>query len=392
MAALTNDLGILRVTTVPDGLVCLQPRASAVFYPGGLVAHRRGSNLAEVPLAASPRTDLVIVGKFVGNKKFTASSTADAGGGAVDDLGNPESVTIAPGVLESFDNSSGADEIKATDLDAPVYAVDNNTMSLTSQSGTLSFAGFFDGLDDDGRVRVRMNQGDRNFSSIFSPGESTPGFTSNGSARLVATNLAAGAFSGGVFTATANGALATQDGVAPAVGDVLVLPPGTLTTLVVSAANSGPYEVTSLGAAGSKVVLTRPANFQHGDTITPWTSIAVGGEGTSYKNTRWIAKPATAAKVVGTDDPLMFPEQMIVALTCASGTASTALIPLRAAGLFAVVVTFTGGSPAASVTNIVASTQTPGGIGTASIVIQEQAHLGTLVNTGSATATVLVRQ
>ena len=85
------------------------------------------------------------------------------------------------------------------------------------------------------------------------------------------------------------------DGVAPAVGDVLVLPPGTLTTLVVSAANSGPYEVTSLGAAGSKVVLTRPANYQHGDTITSGTAIQVGGEGTSYANTRWIAKPATAA-------------------------------------------------------------------------------------------------
>jgi hypothetical protein len=118
----------------------------------------------------------------------------------------------------------------------------------------------------------------------------------------------------------------------------------------------------------------------------------VGGEGTNYKNTSWIAKPATASKVVGTDDPLMFPAEMIIPLTCSSGTATTALCPLRGAGLFWVGVSFTGGSPAVSVTNIVASTQTPGGIGTASIVIQEQAHLGTLVNTGSATATVIVRQ
>jgi hypothetical protein len=40
----------------------------------------------------------------------------------------------------------------------------------------------------------------------------------------------------------------------------------------------------------------------------------------------------------------------------------------------------------------VPSTQTPGGIGTASIVVQEQSVLGTLVNTGSATCNLIVRQ
>jgi hypothetical protein len=392
MTALSNDLGILRNTTIPDGLDCLQPRASAVFRPGAIVAHRRGSNLAEVALAASPRTDLIVVGRFVGQTKFTASSTADSDGGAVDADGNPESVTIAAGIIGSLDNSAGANEIGAEHVDLPVFLVNDNTVSLTDQSGTLSFAGFFHGFDDAGKLCVRMNETDRAFAGIFSPSGGGDGLTSNGSARLVATNLAAGAFSGGVFTATANGALATQDGVAPDVGNILVLPPGTLTTLVVSAADSGPYEVTSLGAAGAKVVLTRPANYQHGDTIVSGTAIQVGGEGTTYKNTRWIAKPATAAKVVGTDDPLMFPEQMIVAKTLASGTGSITTIPLRAAGLFFVGVDFTGGTPAATTTSLQASTQTPGGLGTASIVIQEQSVLGTLVATGTATCNVIVRQ
>ena len=392
MTAITNTLGLSREVTLTDGKTCLQPRISVAFYPGGIVAHRRGSNLAEVPIAASPRTDLIVVGKYVGQQLFTSSSSADSAGGALDVNGNPQSVTIDPGIISGLDNSTGADEIKDVHFDLPVFLVDNNTVSLTDQGGTLSFAGFFNGFDFNGKIAIRMNESDRNFASVFSPGESTPGFTADAGARLVATNLAAGSFSGGVFTATANGALATQDGVAPAVGDILVLPLGTLTTLSVTAANSGPYEVTSLGGASAKVVLTRPARFQHGDTITPGTTYTVGGEGTSYKNTRWVAKPATASKVVGTDDPLMFPEQMIVPLTCSSGTATTALVPLRGAGLFYVAASFTGGSPAVSTTGIQISTATPGGIGTASIVIQEQAHLGTLVNTGSATATVLVRQ
>ncbi len=390
--ALTSDLGTMRDTRIPGALVCLQSRPSVVYRPGSIVCHRVGSKLMEVPLAASPRTDLIVCGIFVGLSKFTASSTTDSGGGAVDADSVPEQITGRPGTLGTFATGSGANEIKAVNVDQACFLYDDDTVYLTSLNGTLSFAGFVDGVGEDGRVYVRMGENDRTLAPLFSPGESVPGFTSDDSARAVATDIPAGAFAAGVWTATATGAIGTQDGLTIALGDKVIFPLGTLTTQAVSAANSGPYECTVVGATGVKAVFSRPARFQHGDVITPGTTVTVGGEGTTYKNTKWIAKPATAAKVVGTDDPLMFPAEMIVALTCSSGTANTAVVPLRAAGLFYVGIDYTGGTPAATTTSLQASTQTPGGIGTASIVIQEQSHLGTLVNTGTATANVIVRQ
>ncbi len=84
---------------------------------------------------------------------------------------------------------------------------------------------------------------------------------------------------------------------------------------------------------------------------------------------------------------------MIVPLVLASGThAAVTTVPLRAAGLFAILFDFTGGSPAATATSIQATTQTPGPIGTASIVPFEMVALGTTVGTGSSTCNMIVRQ
>jgi hypothetical protein len=374
-----------------------QPRASQVFQPGSAVVHRIGVALGEVP---SARTDLVSLGTFVGLITFTASSTADANGGALDPITLlPQKITIEPfNRTGYFVSATGADLITYQLVDEPCFWIDDDTLAATDGGGTRSFAGYVEDVIATGPwagyVVLRSSAEIRALYELYSAGQGTPGTTSDGAARLVTTNIPAGAFSGGVWTATATGAFPTQDGVAGplAVGDVLVFPLGTITTQVVAAADSGPYECAVVGATGVKAVFVRPTWFANGAKIRPHTTVRVGGEGTNYKHTAWVAKPATAAKVVGTDDPLMFPSEMIIPLTCSSGTATTALCPLRGAGLFAVLVDFTGGSPAATTTNVVASTQTPGGIGTASIVIQEQAHLGTLVATGSATATVNVRQ
>lgn len=383
-----------RLTKGKDGLktgLLIRGGTAQTIYRGSLIAHRQGSELREVPDSANPRTDLIYDG--VATNDVIITTAVDGNGAAVDADGNLFTVNTEAGLCATFDTGTNANAITANNIGQPCYGYDSNTLYLTDNGGTLSPVGIIYLFDEDSTVIVNIDGEGTLLPYLFgSAGPSPAGVTGDDSARAVATNLAAGSFSAGVWTATANGALATQDGVTMAVGDKIVLPPGTLTTLSVSAANSGPYVVTNLGSSTSKVVLTRTSRFADGATITPWTTVRVGGEGTNYKNTSWIAKPATASKVVGTDDPLMFPAEMIIPLTCSSGTATTALCPLRGAGLFWVGVSFTGGSPAVSVTNIVASTQTPGGIGTASIVIQEQAHLGTLVNTGSATATVIVRQ
>lgn len=61
-----------------------------------------------------------------------------------------------------------------------------------------------------------------------------------------------------VFTATANGALPTLDGYTAKNGDLIC----TISTLASSSCNLGPWIVTDVGSASTKVVLTRPAWFR----------------------------------------------------------------------------------------------------------------------------------
>lgn len=380
---------VIRDLTVPPGARTMQPRgASTNFFPKGLVAHRAGSDLVEHPDPLNPRTDLIVMGIVQANAVFTSGITVDASGGALDGNGNAQSLLVEMGVIGWFDTGASTHKITNANVDQVCYLFDNNTLYLDDLSGTLSAAGYVAQVRADGKVKLRIDA-----SVYLTNQEALPAATRNGSARAVMTNIPAGAFANGVWTATATGAIAAQDtGVTVALGDVVVFPPGTITTQVVTGAQSGPYECTVVGATGVKAVFSRPAWFAHGATITPETEVRIGGEGSIFPGTAWRADPVSATKVVDTDDPVMFPSRVVVPITCASGTATIATIPLRAAGKFAVLPDFTGGSPAATTTSLQASTQTPGGIGTASIVIQEQSHLGTLVNTGTATANVLILQ
>lgn len=387
-----------RLNKGKDGLktgLLIRGGVAATIYRGSLIGHRPGSELREMLDPTAPRADLIIDGVATNEVTITTAVNADSSGAAVDADGNNFTLNTEAGLCCVFDTGTGANAITSNSVGMPCYGYDSNTLYLTSNGGLLPFVGLIYLFDEDSTVIVNIDAENPIGAFVFGPaGPGGEAVTSDGGARLVATNIPAGAFAAGVWTATSTGVFPTQDGIAAplTVGDVLVFPPGTITTQVVAAADSGPYEAMVIGAVGVKAVFARPSWYSHGAVIKSPTTVRVTGEGANYKNTPWVAKPATNSKVVGTDDPLMFPSEMVIPLTCASGTATTALCPLRGAGLFAILVSFTGGSPAASVTNIVASTQTPGGIGTASIVIQEQAHLGTLVNTGSATATVLVRQ
>jgi hypothetical protein len=370
----------------------MQPRGSSTnFFPKGLVAHRVGSDLIEHPDPSAPRTDLIVMGIVQANAVFTTGSTTDSSGGALDANGNAQSLLVETGTIGWFDTGTSTHKIQNANVDQVCYLYDNNTLYLDDLGGTLSAAGYVAQVRADGKVKLRVDA-----SVYLANQDASSTVTSDDTVSYVITNLPAGAFAAGVWTATATGAISTtQDGltVAPAVGDKVLFPPGTLTTMAVTAAQSGPYECVVAGATGVKAVYARTAKFAHGAIITPGTKVRVTlGGATTFSGTTWRCDPTTATKVVDTDDPVMFPERVVIPMTCSGGTATTALCPLRATGKFFVGVDFTGGSPAATTTNIVASTQTPGAIGTASIVIQEQAHLGTLVNTGTATANVLIVQ
>lgn len=279
------------------------------------------------------------------------------------------------------------------------YAVDNHTVGRSSVGGSLVLAGVPVAIDAAGKIGVRFN----------TTGALAPAFTESpylGSAagldftaHVVATNLAALTFTGGTFSADANGALATQDGITVAAsgiaaGDVIIFPAGTITTGVVSAANSGPWLLTSVGGASAKFTGIRPDWYRHDGNITP-RPIKVAA-GTLFAGTNW--KPFADVLVsgtpllVGTGDPKLMPESMTQQITLVAGTSTLSNFPVFAAAKLGFSTTgCIGGTQAGTTTNYTikkSSGITAGGIGTAAVIVEAQSVAGTIVNTDVAVINV----
>lgn len=389
--ALSNPLGKPRNFRVPGGLISRQARISQTFRPNALCFARASSEHAEVPLSSAPRADLVVLGCYEGLSAFTSNSVDDGTGGATDaTTGRPQMVQIRQGIGDNFATGSGSHQILAKHVDLPCYAYDDDTLYIDDLGGTLPFAGFVDAVARDGTVSARFGEDQRVLFELFAAGQLVQGYTQDMAARAVATNLAAGSFSGGVLTATANGAIGAQDGVTLAVGDIIILPAGTLTTLVVSAANSGPYEVTAVGAGGAKFVLTRPAKWAHGALIAS-SRIRVGGEGTLFKGTLWYSDPATAAKVVGTDDPILYPEKVIQTVVLSSSAAAITNVPIKSATKSNVhaALAAVGGTTTSTIGYGIIVAPTPGGIGTATTTVNAIASGGTKNGTSDTSSLIV---
>lgn len=142
-------------------------------------------------------------------------------------------------------------------------------------------------------------------------GQQTP-FTARAASLAIAAYDGSGT---GTLTGHANGALAAQDGVSLVVGDQLLLQAGVTN---VSAVDSGPFVVVSLGSATTKYVLTRPAWFLTGNLVNPDTEVAIGPEGTVYANSTFKAT-AVASTVIDTTDPGFYVERLGFAITLVAG-------------------------------------------------------------------------
>lgn len=388
MSAIASPGGQIRGHKLLPEIGSLYASPSSTYYPGGLVGHLPGSNLA-IPVTAGVSPDLIIVG-YTPDYLIT-SATVDGNGIALDADGITKLyVRIEDGLLGYFDTGASAHAILDGNRDQPCWASDNNTLYLDNPGGLLPFAGIIHHVDADGSVHVwiRASSG---AAALFAPAEAGVGATYDDSAAYVATSLPAGTFSGGVFTATTPGAFSTaQDGVTPALNDKVLVPPGVLGSLTVTAAQSGLYYFSNMGGSGVSMTLTRAPSWQYGATITPMTRIRIQF-GTALGGTNWTAEPATASKKVGTDDPKLAPDRVIMSGLLASGTVTLApAFPLRSTSF--VSAQPTGGSPAATTNSIQPSTVTPGAVGTASLVLQAQSHLGALVNTDASTFNVLISQ
>lgn len=269
------------------------------------------------------------------------------------------------------------------------FAVDNHTVGSSSIGGSLLLAGVPIAFDAAGKVAVRFNTSGI-LAGAFAESPYVGASGNDFRARNVATNLAALTFTAGSFSADANGALGAQDGVTNVAGDTIIFPAGTITTGVVSAANSGPWVLTSVGAGGAKFTGIRPDWYPHGGTMRQ-DPIEVTA-GTLFLGTRWkhYADTLTTALVIGTGDPKLMPEKVTQTVTLASSAATIANVPIFSATRSNVVASLSavGGTTTSTIGWGIIVAPTPGGIGTASAVVNAIASGGT--KNGTADTSVLL--
>lgn len=130
MAALDRD----RSTPEREGVLLRVPVAAAAkIYAGSLAAASATGFLQPAATAA----DIVVLGR--------ADEHVDNSGGADGDA----TATVRRGVFR-WANSAGADEIENTDVGKDCYAVDDQTVALTSDSNARSKAGKIVGVDGAG--------------------------------------------------------------------------------------------------------------------------------------------------------------------------------------------------------------------------------------------------
>lgn len=199
-----------------------------------------------------------------------------------------------------------------------------------------------------------------------------------------------GAHSGsgkGHLVASANGAIAAQNGFTPAAGDVVMVPAGC--TNLSAAKDAGPYFVTDPGASGRPYVLDRPSFWAQGSVIPATAAVMCSYEDTLFGGSVWKTENA-AGKVVGTDDPAMYPDKVIikgVALTSGTHAAFTT-VPISARGTVSVVYASTyAHTPDTATVNYGAGPITAGAIGAASFVPNAYAA-AMAVNTSDSTSIV----
>ena len=137
MVALTAD----RNTPARRGVDREPPvKAGAVIYAGGMVA----IDASGWAVAETTAVNLKVIGR--------AEQRADNSAGANGD----RRVRVGGGTY-CYANSASADLIARKDIGSPCYAVDDQTVALTSGSSTRSVAGMIFDVDDGGGVWVKFS-------------------------------------------------------------------------------------------------------------------------------------------------------------------------------------------------------------------------------------------
>lgn len=338
--------------------------ASASIYGGALVAINAAGNA--VPASAIGAL------KCVGRAERQCLNLAVGGTVSPDGIANGNAGSILVPVRQGvyYFNINADSAITKASFGANVYASDDNTMSLSDAGGSRPYAGF---VIDPPQSSTLGNMNPNPllvgvFVGVANPYALNPelaGFAGQFKARVVVTSLQAYTGTGTqTITETANGAWATQDGVATgAVGDVVFIQAGT--TNLVGALDSGPWLITSLGSAGTKWVLTRPDWWTNGSTMPNGAVIDMGGEGTLWAGTAWKSFAAVGSAVVGTNDPAFYVGRVTQQVTLVGGSATIANVGIKSASKVVVPCTLgTANTATGTVGYGPIAAITPGYIGT----------------------------
>lgn len=278
----------------------VSPDELFTFRSGALVGVRAGAiRMIEVVLDGTPRSDLDIVGVYDDEKgKIEPVVTVGGDDEALDGYGKSIRVHTRDGDLGEFDTGSGVNQITADDVGKPCFAKNDNTLWLTDNGGTLSFAGLVAGVTTAGKVTLRNTFDIRAAwkrsiaDAIKAPSRNVRGVVTANIADLAA------------FT------VASNDGLTYAAGEHVLLAGQT------TAAQCGIYVVGTVAVGVAP--LKRAPNMPSGAAYVSGSVIEVS-EGTIWRGSSWKAM-CTGAKVVGTDDPLFYPRKWSKTVTLASGT------------------------------------------------------------------------
>ena len=348
MTALAKDKPANQFGT-PDSvdpiLLSFPVAANTTIYGGSMVA----TNSSGYAVPANG-TDSSL--KIWGIAQRQVANTAAAGFGSAGQL----TVQVLQG---AFGMINGTTAITAGDVGKLAYCVDDQTVASNDGAGLRPAAGVIFGIDPNS-LQVYVGLG---FASLYS----TPSATSNTSAfkarGVVYANVAALA----TFTVAGN------DGITYAAGDVVLLANQT------TAAECGPYVVGTV--ATGTAPLTRVDWWPTGSTIVQGQEISVGGEGTIFGGSQWKAL-CGKSKIVGTDDPLLYPKTCKGTLTLASGTktlgSAEGLFLLAAPAASFVAFLNTTGGTLTSTTGYKCTTRTAGKSGTAAATVLATVAAGTI--------------
>ncbi len=300
-----SESGAPRDVQAKGGLLCLNVRGGAVMhiYPGALIGHRVGSQLAEIPDPDSPRADLIIRG-YAANEVLTVASQVDGDDNALDADGNILMVNVEPGIGLKFDTGAGVNEITKDHIGQPAFAFDDNTLYATSDFGTLSPAGIIKYVDDEDYVALHVEDAPQAWAVFGDADVATA--SASAAVRTVRGVVVANVASLAAFTVADNGITYVE-------GDRVLLAAQT------TALQCGIYVVGEVDAGSA--ALTRAADMPVGVRLPFGTTIEVGPGNTEYANSSWksTSTQATGA-LIGTHDPAFYPRNYRQTITLAAGT------------------------------------------------------------------------